>query len=75
MTKIAWPEMIRAGLGRLRLQPEEFWALTPAELMVMLGQGGGEAPMGQSRLADLLRAYPDTQPAAARADERNEDEQ
>lgn len=59
MSKIAWPEMIRAGLGQLRLRPAEFWALTPAELMVMLGHGAGEAPMGRARLADLLRAYPD----------------
>lgn len=51
---------MRAGLLQLRLRPEHFWALTPAELMMMLGHGGAQAPMGKARLADLLRAYPDT---------------
>lgn len=62
MSKVAWPELMRAGIGQMRLRPEVFWALTPAELMVMLGHGapgrdGG--PMGRARLSDLLRRYPD----------------
>ena len=59
MSRVNWPDFIRAGLVQLRLQPVEFWALTPAELMVMLGHGSGNAPMGRARLADLLRVYPD----------------
>lgn len=59
MSGINWPELMRAGMSGLRLKPAEFWALTPAELMLMLGQGGGMAPMGRARLDDLLRAYPD----------------
>lgn len=59
MKAVNWPELMRAGLVQLRLKPVEFWALTPAELMVMLGHGAGQAPMGRARLGDLLRAYPD----------------
>lgn len=73
MTAVNWPELMRAGLVRLRLQPAQFWALTPAELMVMLGHGGGEAPMGRARLADLLRAYPDA-PCGAGDKEEMRDE-
>ena len=50
---------MRAGLVGLRLQPDQFWALTPAELLLMLGQGGGTAPMNRTRLDELARAFPD----------------
>ncbi len=60
MTQINWPDLMRAGLLQLRLRPREFWALTPAELMMMLGHGGASAPMARARLADLLQLYPDT---------------
>lgn len=69
MSHVNWPELMRAGMMQLRLRPVEFWALTPAELMMMLGHGGGQAPMGKARLADLLRAYPDAPSGAS--DERN----
>lgn len=56
-----WPGLMRAGLHGLGLRPAEFWALTPAELMVMLGRD--EAAMGggltRARLEGLLRRYPD----------------
>ncbi|MFO8127672.1 phage tail assembly chaperone, partial [Yoonia sp.] len=32
-----WAGLMRAGLHQLRLPPREFWALTPAELQIMLG--------------------------------------
>lgn len=73
MSAINWPQLIRAGLMTLRLQPAEFWAMTPAELMLMLGQGSAAAPMGRARLADLLRAYPDT-PAASGFEKEHCDE-
>ena len=50
---------MRAGLHGLRLKPDEFWALTPAELQLMLGSGSGTAPMLSDGLADLMAAYPD----------------
>lgn len=64
MKRVNWPDLMRAGLVRLRLKPAEFWALTPAELLLMLGHGGFDAPMGRARLADLLRAYPDVHSGA-----------
>jgi len=33
-----WPGLMRAGLHGLRLTPAQFWALTPVELMIMLGR-------------------------------------
>ncbi len=54
-----WASLMRAGLRRLALTPEQFWALTPAELQVLLGAGSGPAPMGRSRLEELAAAYPD----------------
>jgi uncharacterized phage protein (TIGR02216 family) len=54
-----WAGLLRAGLIGLRLQPAQFWALTPAELMVMMGLDSGSAPMGRQRLMEMSRAYPD----------------
>jgi len=57
--KLDWAGLMRAGIAGLRLSPGDFWRLTPAELMLMLGLGRGSAPMRRSRLEDLLRAFPD----------------
>ena len=54
-----WPALMRAGLHGLRLTPDAFWALTPAELQMMLGSKAGEAPMLSAGLAALMAAYPD----------------
>lgn len=54
-----WPTLMRAGLRGLGLRPWEFWALTPAELRLMLGQDSGNQPMGRSRLDELIAAFPD----------------
>lgn len=59
MKKLDWPALMRAGLMGLRLRPEEFWALTPAELRVMLGVDA-QAPMQRAGLEALMAAYPDT---------------
>ena len=59
MTQIAWPKLIQAGLHGLGLRPAEFWALTPAELMIMLGMGRQETPMTRSGLERLIAAFPD----------------
>lgn len=59
MSRIDWPGLMRAGLGHLRLRPAEFWALTPAELMLMLGLGASSAPMGRAGFEALARAHPD----------------
>lgn len=54
-----WPVLMRAGMQGLGLRPDQFWQLTPAELRLMLGQGGSEAPMNRAGLAALQAAYPD----------------
>ncbi|MGK7652587.1 phage tail assembly chaperone [Roseovarius sp. B08] len=41
---IDWPALMRAGIRGLGLRPWEFWALTPAELELMLGKPSGVAP-------------------------------
>ncbi len=55
-----WPQLLRIGLTRLRLTPKDFWALTPVELMIMLGPEAQARPLGRSGLDALLAAYPDT---------------
>ncbi|TCP61927.1 putative phage protein (TIGR02216 family) [Rhodovulum bhavnagarense] len=59
MTGFDWGALMRAGIRGLGLKPAEFWALTPAELMLMLGAGGGSTPMTRARLEELARAFPD----------------
>ncbi|WP_371227059.1 rcc01693 family protein [Roseovarius sp. 2305UL8-3] len=54
-----WTGLMRAGLKGLGLRPAEFWALTPAELRLMLGRESGAAPLARDRLEELLMAYPD----------------
>ncbi|MEM1388345.1 MAG: rcc01693 family protein [Pseudomonadota bacterium] len=55
-----WPQLMQAGLRGLGLRPAEFWALTPAELTLLLGGGPGEAPISRARLEALTRAFPDS---------------
>lgn len=55
-----WPGLMRHGLRGLGLRPAEFWALTPAELLVLLGQdGAGPGPLDRARLMELAAAFPD----------------
>ncbi len=60
-----WPGLMKVGmgpahLGGLGLAPGIFWALTPAELALMLGIESGSAGMTRNRLAELVARYPDT---------------
>ncbi len=59
MTRIAWPGLMQLGLVQLRLAPEVFWALTPAELMMIAGVGSGRAALTRAGLAGLLARFPD----------------
>ena len=59
MTKINWPDLIVTGLQHLGLRPDQFWALTPGELMVMLGVFQGGQAMTRGRLEALSEAFPD----------------
>ncbi|WP_334312311.1 rcc01693 family protein [Cognatishimia sp. SS12] len=54
-----WAGLMRVGLGGLRLTPDQFWALTPAELALMLGEPEGGQAMDRAALNDLIAAYPD----------------
>ncbi len=54
-----WSGLLRAGVCGLRLEPSVFWALTPAELQMMLGLTSGAAPMARDQLDALLRDFPD----------------
>ena len=58
-TPVAWPILLEAGLRGLGLRPADFWALTPIELQLMLGQGSAAMPLARDRLDELLRSYPD----------------
>ncbi|WP_170752589.1 rcc01693 family protein [Ruegeria lacuscaerulensis] len=59
MSGFDWPALMRAGMTGLRLTPDQFWRLTPAELRLMLGQGAGMPAMNRAGLDALLAAYPD----------------
>ncbi|WP_372884796.1 rcc01693 family protein [Shimia sp.] len=67
MSRFDWPALMRAGLLGLRLSPAAFWALTPAELRLMLGPPGAARGLNRKGLEALLKAYPDNR-------ERGEDE-
>ena len=55
-----WPGLMRAGMRGLGLRPDQFWALTPAELALMLGiEPGKGGAMTRDRLAELVARYPD----------------
>lgn len=54
-----WPGLMRAGMLGLKLTPAQFWALTPAELLLMLGLDAARPPMARARLEELAAAYPD----------------
>lgn len=59
MSAFDWPALMRAGMQGLGLAPDVFWRLTPAELRLMLGQGGDAAPLSRAGLDALLAAWPD----------------
>ncbi|RKF12967.1 phage tail assembly chaperone [Roseovarius spongiae] len=59
MSGFDWPALMQAGLRGLRLRPAEFWALTPAEFRLMLGEAQGLAPLARDGLEALMRSFPD----------------
>lgn len=59
MARFDWPALMRAGIGGLKLKPAEFWALTPAELALLLGAGPAQSTLSRAGLNALLRSYPD----------------
>jgi uncharacterized phage protein (TIGR02216 family) len=65
MSAFDWNGLLRAGLTQLGLKPAEFWALTPAELALMLGHPASDQAMSRSALDALLQQYPDEGPGAS----------
>lgn len=58
MSGFDWPALMRAGIVGLQLPPEQFWALTPAEFRLLLGEGVS-APLRRAGLDALMEAFPD----------------
>lgn len=62
-TGVDWDALMRLGLGRLRLTPETFWAMTPVELERAAEGAGLALPAGaapdRQTLATLMARYPD----------------
>ena len=60
MAVFDWPALMRLGLYELRLRPDEFWALTPAEFLVMTGKLNPAAQfLTRDALDDLCAVFPD----------------
>lgn len=60
MSGFDWPALMKLGLQGLRLTPDVFWRLTPAELRLMLGADQDAGAMDRAGLRDLMAAFPDT---------------
>jgi uncharacterized phage protein (TIGR02216 family) len=62
---LAWAELMRLGLGALRLPPQVFWAMTPVELQRalegagILAIGGAGSWMERAALEGLMARFPD----------------
>ncbi|MEM7499093.1 MAG: phage tail assembly chaperone [Pseudomonadota bacterium] len=61
--RIGWDDLMRLGLGALRLAPEVFWSMTPVELERAL-EGAGLGRFGRSGpsragLLALMERFPD----------------
>lgn len=56
-----WEAAMGAGLGLLRLPPEQFWRLTLRELSAALAALAPPrpAPLPRGRLFDLMTRFPD----------------
>ncbi|WP_420863752.1 rcc01693 family protein [Algirhabdus cladophorae] len=57
--QVNWLIWMQVGMRQLNLRPDDFWALTPAELMFLLGQDGAQEPLGRDQLAALSARFPD----------------
>ena len=58
---VDWPLLLRLALGGLRLSPESFWTMTPAEFRAAV-EGAQGAPLddpARARLRALIAAQED----------------
>ena len=58
MSGLDWGGLLKAAAAR-GIRPAEMWAMTPVELLIVLGRAGGPAAMGRARLEELAAAWPD----------------
>lgn len=56
-----WAAAMAFGFGTLRLAPEAFWQMTPAELAAAWRRhaAGGSGAPGRGELAGLMARFPD----------------
>ena len=62
---IPWEALIAFGLGRLRLPPDQFWALSFLEFRALLPAGpaaGLNTTIARVTLENLVKRYPDGDP-------------
>ena len=63
---LPWQDLMRIGIGQLKLSPDEFWNTTPKELKCgieghlncLIGQHDHE-PLSKQILDELMQKYPD----------------
>jgi len=58
MMTFDWPALLRVAVAA-GLRPAEFWGLTPAEFVLVLGLDAQEKPLTRARLAELDAAFGD----------------
>ena len=57
---IDWVALYAFALSQLRLKPEDFWALTPAEFSWLAGiEPGGATALGREWFDTLVARFPD----------------
>lgn len=71
MTGFDWPGLLRLASHRVGLRPSEFWDLTPAEFVMLLGLDQGPQVLDRDRLEDLARAFPDEASPLTEGDKTN----
>ncbi|MEM9434925.1 MAG: phage tail assembly chaperone [Pseudomonadota bacterium] len=52
-----WPNLLKMGVREAGLKPNEFWALTPAEVTLLLGLDAVEKPLNRARLEEMDRLF------------------
>ncbi len=62
MTIFPWAAAMAFGLGRLRLAPSAFWAMTPRELAAAASAFARPAAPTPDDLAALIACFPDDAP-------------
>ncbi|MDF1607276.1 phage tail assembly chaperone [Hoeflea sp. YIM 152468] len=69
-TLFPWASVIRFGLGRLRLPPDQFWRLSVPELSALTGAAEAPTLTNRQGLEALMALFPDTRSAKDKTDDR-----